>query len=134
MAASTPRFTERMLGEAPDGLAPDGSEVRLLTALGGGSMAHFTLAPGRVSKAVEHRTVEELWYITEGEGEMWRRQDGHDAITHLVPGLSLTIPLGTAFQFRNTGDQPLTFVLVTMPPWPGADEAVPVDGPWPQAD
>ena len=134
MAGSMPRFSEHMLGEVPDGLAPDGSEVRLLTALDGGSMAHFTLAPGGVSKAVAHRTVEELWFITKGEGEMWRRQDGREAVTRLVPGLSLTIPLGTAFQFRNTGDRPLSFVLVTMPPWPGPDEAVLVDGPWHRSD
>ena len=42
----------------------------------------------------------------------------------------MTIPLGTAFQFRAGDDGPFAFVAVTMPPWPGMDEAVPVEGPW----
>jgi mannose-6-phosphate isomerase-like protein (cupin superfamily) len=123
-------FTQKTLTEKADGLAPDGSEVRLLTELGGGSLAHFTLAPGKTSMAVTHRNVEELWYITGGAGEMWRRQDGREDVTALAPGVSLTIPLGTDFQFRNTGNEPLTFILVTMPPWPGAHEAIPVEGRW----
>ncbi len=45
-------------------------------------------------------------------------------------GVSLTIPLGTQFQFRATGHEPLTMVAITMPPWPGADEAYAVEGPW----
>lgn len=44
-----------------DVLAPDGSEVRILLALAGGSMSHFLLPPGQVSRAVRHRTVEEIW-------------------------------------------------------------------------
>jgi mannose-6-phosphate isomerase-like protein (cupin superfamily) len=127
-------FTQTSLGEKADGLAPDGSEVRLLTDLAGGSMAHFTLAPKKTSMAVTHRSVEELWYITGGAGQIWRRQNGREEVTDLVAGVSLTIPLDTDFQFRNTGDTPLTFVLVTMPPWPGPDEAVPVEGHWPGED
>jgi mannose-6-phosphate isomerase-like protein (cupin superfamily) len=46
-------------------------------------------------------------------------------------GVSLTIPRGAHFQFRNTGDAPLGIVLVTMPPWPGEQEAVRVDDHWP---
>ncbi len=123
-------YTHGLLGEELDLLAPDGSEVRLLTSLGGGSMAHFTLPVGKTSLAVEHRTIEELWYVTAGQGEMWRRQDDHEEITTLQPGLSLTVPLGTRFQFRNPGGVPLAVVIVTMPPWPGADEAVMVAGRW----
>jgi mannose-6-phosphate isomerase-like protein (cupin superfamily) len=44
--------------------------------------------------------------------------------------VSLDIPLGTTFQFRSTGDEPLAAVGTTMPPWPGDDEAEPADGPW----
>jgi mannose-6-phosphate isomerase-like protein (cupin superfamily) len=52
-------------------------------------------------------------------------------ITDLSPGLALTIPHGASFQFRSTGAEPLSLVISTSPPWPGADEAVEVDGPWP---
>jgi hypothetical protein len=51
-------FATRRLGEAYDVLAPDGSEIRLLVSTAGCSMAHGTLPPGQVSKAIVHRTVE----------------------------------------------------------------------------
>ena len=53
-----------------DVLAPDGSEIRLLPQTTGGSMVHCTLPPGAVSLAVTHRTVDELWYVLSGEGEL----------------------------------------------------------------
>ena len=114
-----------------DLLAPDGSEIRLLVSTGRGSMVHCTLQPGGVSKAVTHRTVEEVWYFLEGAGQVWRKSAGEEEILDVSAGLSLSIPLGTHFQFRNTGDLPLRFVIVTMPPWPGADEAIQVADHWP---
>lgn len=56
-----PEFQTRQAAAAPDAIAPDGSEVRLLCAGPRGSMALFTLPPGAVARAVVHRTVEELW-------------------------------------------------------------------------
>lgn len=111
--------------------APDGSDVRVLLGLKGGGMAHFSLAPGLVSRAVVHRTVEEIWYVLAGRGQMWRRQGDRTAVVDLHPGLCLTIPLGTHFQFRALGPGPLEAVAVTMPPWPGEGEAVVVPGAWP---
>jgi hypothetical protein len=43
---------------------------------------------------------------------------------------SLNIPLGTRFQFRNTGAEPLCFIIATLPPWPGEDEAITQVGHW----
>ena len=121
----------RRLPAEPDAIAPDGSAVRLLAALGGGSMAHFELAAGQTSAAVRHRTVEELWYFVGGRGEMWRRApDGTETVDAVEAGVSLDIPLGTSFQFRALGDGPLRAVGVTMPPWPGDDEAERVPGRW----
>jgi mannose-6-phosphate isomerase-like protein (cupin superfamily) len=120
----------RQLPETPDVTAPDGSDVRILCGLKGGSMAHFSLDPGKVSKAVMHRTVEEIWYIIAGEGEMWRADSLHEMVIALRPGLSLTIPVGTSFQFRSTGPSALEAVAITMPPWPGEGEAVLVKGVW----
>jgi mannose-6-phosphate isomerase-like protein (cupin superfamily) len=121
----------RSLGRAADVIAPDGCEVRLLATSGRGSMAHFTLGPGEVSRAVAHRTVEEVWYFLSGQGRMWRRLGQQDEIVEVAPGVSLSIPLGTRFQLRNDGARPLTAVAVTMPPWPGEGEAYFVDGKWP---
>jgi mannose-6-phosphate isomerase-like protein (cupin superfamily) len=121
----------RRLPAEPDAIAPDGSAVRVLLALRGGSMAHFALAAGETSAAVRHRTVEELWYFVGGRGEMWRRApDGREAVDAVEAGVSLDIPLGTSFQFRALGDEPLRAVGVTMPPWPGDDEAERVPGHW----
>lgn len=123
-------FETMRLPDRPDVTAPDGSLVRVLLALEGGSMAHFELRPGFTSKAVAHRTVEELWFVLTGRGEMWRRQDGREEVVPLASQTCLSIPRGTAFQFRCLGDEPLTAVAVTMPPWPGEGEAYEVSGPW----
>ena len=125
-----PDFNSLQLPEAFSVLAPDGSEVRVLLGLQGGGMAHFQLAPGQVSAAVTHRSVEEIWFVVSGAGQMWRRQGQREEVTELVPGLCLTIPLGTAFQFRAAATSPLAAVAITMPPWPGEDEAILIAGPW----
>jgi mannose-6-phosphate isomerase-like protein (cupin superfamily) len=119
------------LGGDPDTVAPDGSDVRVLLGLEGGGMAHFTLGPGRTSRAVAHRTVEEIWYVVSGHGELWRSLDGQEEVLPVEPGVCATIPLGTHFQFRAREDAALMILGVTMPPWPAEDEAYPVPGPWP---
>jgi mannose-6-phosphate isomerase-like protein (cupin superfamily) len=121
--------SKRLPGE-PDAIAPDGSRVRVLLATERGSMAHFSLAPGQTSAAVVHRTVEELWYFLEGRGEMWLRSGERSEVVEVEPGVCVSIPVGTEFQFRSLGEDPLAAVGVTMPPWPGDAEAVPVEGPW----
>ena len=60
--------------------------------------------------------------------------DGAERIVDVAPGVSLSIPVGSRFQFRNTGTRPLRFIIVTMPPWPGEQEAYPVPGRWPTED
>jgi mannose-6-phosphate isomerase-like protein (cupin superfamily) len=121
-------FATARLPATPTAAAPDGSDVRVLLALPGGSMAHFSLGPGRTSTAVRHRTVEEIWYVLAGRGQMWREQAGRPEVVSLEAGACLTIPLGTSFQFRNVGTVPLEAVGVTIPPWPGEDEAIVVSG------
>jgi mannose-6-phosphate isomerase-like protein (cupin superfamily) len=123
-------FASLSLPVDPTVRAPDGSDVRVLLALRGGGMAHFHLAAGAVAKAVMHRTVEELWFVICGRGEMWRKQGEREEVVSLVPGLCLSIPLDTQFQFRASPTEPVIAVAVTMPPWPGKDEAVFVKGPW----
>jgi mannose-6-phosphate isomerase-like protein (cupin superfamily) len=123
-------FETMTLPQAPDVLAPDGSQVRILLRLQGGSMAHFRLEPGQTSIAVAHRSVEELWYVVSGRGEMWRKQTDRDETVQLAAGSCVSIPVGTAFQFRCIGGDPFESVAVTMPPWPDADEAYAVDGAW----
>jgi mannose-6-phosphate isomerase-like protein (cupin superfamily) len=111
-------------------VASDGSDVRVLLRLKGGGMAHFELAPGQTSTAVTHRTIEEIWVFVSGRGEMWRRQGEREEIVPVEPGVCLTIPSGTDFQFRSFGDTALGAFGVTMPPWPGEGEATAIQGKW----
>ena len=124
-------FATKQLGLEHDVLAPDTSEIRLLVNTSRGSMVHGTLPPGGVSLAIAHRTVEEVWFITEGRGQVWRKHGGHETVVDVEPGTALTIPTGAHFQFRTVGPEPLRFVMCTMPPWPGEEEAVRVPDYWP---
>ena len=125
-----PDFQTARAGGSADALAPDGSEIRLLGAVRGGGVVHCTLPPGRTSLAVRHRTVEEIWYVLGGRGQVWRGQGPREEVVDVEPGVALTIPLGVHFQFRTVGSEPLRFVIVTIPPWPGAEEAVRVKDHW----
>ena len=117
--------------QVADAIAADGMEVRLLCGLPRGQMALFSLAPGRVGRAVAHRTIEEIWYFLLGSGRMWRKFGDSEEIVEVGPGVSVSVPLGTQFQLRCDGAEPLAAVAVTMPPWPGEAEAYFVDGMWP---
>ena len=109
-------------------VAPDGSQVRPLLRCAGGSMAHFSLEAGKTSQPVVHKTVHELWTVTAGVGELWRKKGEAEEITALQRGVCVSIPAGVAFQFRALGDEPLEIIAVTLPPWPGNDEACRVSG------
>ncbi len=113
-----------------DYLAPDGSEIRLLPEVGSGGMCHCTLPVNRVSGAVYHKTVDEVWYFISGVGEVWRKQGIQEAVDIVEAGTCLNIPCGTSFQFRNAGKDALCFVIATIPRWPGSEEAVATEGYW----
>lgn len=123
-------FETKHLPRKYDVIAPDGSEIRLLLTMKGGSMVHCTLPPHKISLAVRHKTVEEVWYFIEGRGEVWRKQGDQEEVIEVKNGVCITIPSGTHFQFRTTGNAPLRFVITTMPPWPGEHEAVRVQNYW----
>jgi mannose-6-phosphate isomerase-like protein (cupin superfamily) len=123
-------FETKKISTEPDAIAPDGSEVRVLCSLSRGSLAVFSLPPKAVSKAIAHRTVEEVWYIISGYGRMWPKLGRQEGIVEIGPGVSITIPTGTHFQFRCDGLEPLAAIGTTMPPWPGEGEAYGVPGVW----
>jgi len=119
------------LKELPDYHAPDGSEIRKLVRMNHGSMAHCILPVGQTSKAVRHKTVEEMWFVKSGKGKIWRSNgDKKKEPIDLYEGLSIGIATGEKFQFKNTGNIPLKIIICSMPPWPGPDEAERVDGFW----
>ena len=126
-------FESKQASLRANAIAPDGSEVRILSSLPRGGLALFSLTPGKIARAVVHRSVEELWYVLAGRGRIWRKLGADQQILDLAPGLSLSIPTGASFQFRCDGSERLEILGVTMPPWPGSQEADLVDGVWPPA-
>ena len=79
-------FKTSKLPTRPSELAPDGSAVRPLLGLPGGSMAHFELPAAETSRAVAHRTVGELWFVLSGRGELWRKRGTREEVVVLEPG------------------------------------------------
>jgi mannose-6-phosphate isomerase-like protein (cupin superfamily) len=124
-------FTTTKLQSHSDEIAPDGSAVRRLLRLAGGTMARFELRAGATSRAVAHRTVEELWFVLAGRGQLWRKGGTREEVVALEPGVCASLPRGTHFQFRASLTEAVEIVAVTMPPWPGDEEVEFVNGPWP---
>lgn len=119
-----------LLPMQPDAISPAGADIRFLINGKTGNMIHSTVPPHQINKATVHATVHEFWYVLEGHGEIWRDNGSESFVTDLVPGTSLDIPAGTAFQYQNVSDSDLKFICIAMPPWPGESEATYVDGKW----
>jgi mannose-6-phosphate isomerase-like protein (cupin superfamily) len=121
---------ETTLSVAADAKSPAGADIRFIMDGTTGNMIHSTVPSGQINRATIHESVSEFWHILEGDGEIWRRDKGNEKITRLTPGVSIDIPVGTAFQYRNVGSEPLKFICITMPPWPGDHEASHLEGVW----
>ena len=116
--------------EAPDAIAPDGAEIRVLLDRPQGatrlSLAEALVKPGERTACVSHKTIEEMWYIVCGVGRFHRlTPDGSvEEAANVVSGEALLIPTGYRFWVENTGPDDLIFLCCGTPPWPGPDEAV----------
>lgn len=119
-----------ILPTQPEAKSPAGAEIRFLISGKTGNMIHSTVPPGQINRATVHATVDEFWYILEGHGQIWRDNRSESSVTELVPGTSINIPAGTAFQYRNVSNTDLKFICIAMPPWPGESEATFVEGIW----
>ena len=114
-------------------IAPDGSEIRLIAGAPElatrASLCEATLPAGQTSRPVRHRTVEEIWLFTGGEGWVWRCPPDRDPMVvepiAVRSGDAMVIPTRWSFQFRASPAGPLSFLCYTTPPWPGEDEAEP---------
>ena len=120
----------KILPEKPDAKSPAGADIRYLMDGPTGNMIHSTVPPHQVNRGTVHATVSEFWYILAGHGQIWRDDGLQSSITNLVPGISIDIPVGTKFQYRNISDVDLKFICISMPPWPGDTEATFIQGKW----
>lgn len=118
------------LPELLDAKSPAGADIRFIMDGPTGNMIHSTVPPGQINRATRHKSVSEFWHVLEGRGQIWRRNETGESTVDLEPGVSIDIPTGTAFQYRNTGTTALKFICIAMPPWPGEDEAQFVEGIW----
>lgn len=119
-----------LLPEKPDARSPAGADIRFIMDGQSGNMIHSTVPPHQTNRATVHATVSEFWFVLEGHGEIWRDDGQESCVTDLIPGTSIDIPAGTAFQYRNVSNQELKFICISMPPWPGDSEASFVGGIW----
>lgn len=118
------------LAAQPDAKSPAGADIRFIMDGPTGNMIHCTLPPGQINRATIHATVNEFWHVLAGEGQIWRKSGDVEQVTALLPGTSIDIPVGIAFQYRALGLTPLKFICISMPPWPGNAEATHIGGRW----
>lgn len=103
-------------------ITKDGSEIRELMhpALHGNhqqSLAEATVAPGGETRRHLHRTTEEIYHITQGQGVMRLGEQTFD----VTAGDSICIAPGIVHNIRNTGDVALKILCCCSPPYQDND-------------
>lgn len=105
------------LPSEPDAASPSGgSEIRNLPAFDQGSLAHARAVSGKPAAAATLVGAGELFYVLDGEGELWRSTGDLEDVTPLLPGRCVAIPAGIAFQYQSHTPR-LDFIVATMPRW-----------------
>ncbi len=110
-------------GERPHYTTKDGSEIRELlhpaqhAAARNQSLAEAIVSPGESTRLHRHRSSEELYHITAGEGLMALGEEEFRVST----GDTILIPPGTPHAIRNTGVGPLSILCCCAPPYSHED-------------
>lgn len=102
--------------DVPAFITKDRSEIREIMAPANScierqSLAEAIVYPGDTTATHIHKTVEEIYYILDGEGIMW--QDGKERSVR--PGDAIANPPGVPHRITNTGDSPLVFLCICVP-------------------
>ena len=109
----------KTLAVEADAVAPDGCEVRLLAQSPRGSAAHHPrTGAGRARGGAPHGR--EVWYFLAGQGRMWRRHgdERSSGRTGSVARDPSRHPISAPERRREPAG-----AVMTMPPWPGGNEA-----------
>jgi uncharacterized cupin superfamily protein len=96
-------------------LSLHGSTVRVLSTAAtsiGASTFEFLALPGWDTGSHVHTSIEEQFYVIEGEMEL---RAGNERITG-GPGTFVSVPRGVAHAFANRGDSPARMLLIATPP------------------
>jgi mannose-6-phosphate isomerase-like protein (cupin superfamily) len=102
----------KQLGQEYDYLTPDGSEIRLLSAVRGGGLAHCRLPPAGVSQPVVQKIVEEIWYFISGTGQVWRKLGDFERVVDVRSEMSVTLDAAKVAMIRAAAStQPLCALL-----------------------
>jgi mannose-6-phosphate isomerase-like protein (cupin superfamily) len=102
--------------DAPPYVTKDGSEIRELMhpAVHGNraqSLAEATVPPGAETRLHLHRVTEELYHVTQGQGQMTLGERVFD----VQAGDTVCIPPGTPHRIRNVGAVPLKILCACAP-------------------
>ena len=108
--------------EMPAFVTKDGSLVReLMHPQSHGnamqSLAEAIVSVGMTTELHRHLTSEELYHVTQGEGEMTLG----DAVFGVASGDTVCIFPGTAHKIRNTGQVELKILCASSPPYAHED-------------
>jgi mannose-6-phosphate isomerase-like protein (cupin superfamily) len=100
----------------------DGSEIRewagpVSAPARNQSLAEAVIPPGGATTAHYHRTIEELYLLTEGQGRLVI--DGEERV--LGVGDCALIPPGAVHKIFNVGEGPLRIVCACAPAYSDAD-------------
>jgi len=100
----------------------DGSEIRELAGKPSGnaanqSLAEASVAPGASTERHYHRTSEEIYLFTAGEGRMSLGDEERD----IHAGDCVVIPPGTPHRLHNTGSERLVLLCCCAPAYSHED-------------
>lgn len=88
------------------------------------SIAHAIVKPGETTRPHRLKTSVEIYYIIEGEGEMYI----DDETAAVRSGQAVYIPPNSTQHIRNTGDTDLKFLCIVDPLWTREDEELAEEG------
>src|SRR5438132_12986257 len=113
------------LKEVPAFITKDGSEIRELLAYRNSAIRHQSLAEARLPVGAStqehfHPKVEEIYYITNGQGRI--RIEGH--LRDVRVGDAIAIPPGRKHKLWNTGTETLRLLCCCAPAYEHTDTII----------